>query len=72
MNYIYTLFVIFLLITPYAVTKNATFIVSLVKGFMFGGLYNKDEYPEEEINEHTIQFCFFFITITILWETPQK
>lgn len=72
MNYLIMLFVVFLLITPYAVTKNATFIVSLVKGFMFGGLYNKDEYPEDEISEHTVQFCFMFITITMIWETPLK
>ena len=72
MNYIYALFVIFLLITPYVVTKQATFIVSLVKGVMFGALYNKDEYPEEQFAEHTIQFCFIFITITMIWETPQK
>jgi len=70
MNYLFVLFVIFLLITPYAVSKNATFIISIVKGFMFGALYNKDEYFEDEIVEHTIQFCFMFITITIIWEKP--
>jgi hypothetical protein len=70
MNYLIALFVLFLLITPYAVTKNATFIVSLVKGFMFGALYNKDEYQEDEVTEHTIQFCFMFITITMIWEKP--
>ena len=37
---------------------------------MFGGLYNKDEYEEEEVVEHTMQFCFIFITITMIWEKP--
>lgn len=70
MNYLLTLFVLFLLITPLAISKNAAFIISLVKGFMFGGLYNKDIYEEDEVVEHTIQFCFMFITITMIWETP--
>ena len=70
MNYLIALFVLFLLITPLAVLNNANFIISLVKGFMFGALYNKDEYPEDEVTEHTIQFCFMFITITMIWEKP--
>jgi len=70
MNYLIALFVIFLLITPLAVLNNATFIISLVKGFMFGALYNKDEYQEDEVTEHTIQFCFMFLTITMIWEKP--
>jgi hypothetical protein len=69
MSYLFALFIVFLLITPLAVSKNSIFIISLVKGIMIGGLYNKDEYPEEEIIEHTIQFCFMFITITMIWET---
>ena len=72
MNYLIVLFIVFLLITPLAVVRNANFIVSLVKGFMFGALYNKDEYEEEEISEHTVQFCFMFITITMIWEAPLK
>jgi hypothetical protein len=70
MNYLIALFVLFLLITPLAVLNNATFIISLVKGFMFGALYNKDEYQEDEVTEHTIQFCFMFLTITMIWEKP--
>jgi hypothetical protein len=72
MNYLFILFILFLLITPLVVSKNATFIISLVKGFMFGALYNKDEYPEDEVSEHTIQFCFIFLTITMVWESPLK
>jgi hypothetical protein len=68
--YLFGLFLLFLLISPLAIINNATIIVSLVKGFMFGGLYNKDEYLEEEVSEHTIQFCFLFITITMIWEKP--
>jgi hypothetical protein len=70
MNYLIALFVLFLLITPLAVLNNATFIISLVKGFMFGALYNKDEYQEDEVTEHTVQFCFMFLTITMIWEKP--
>ena len=70
MNYLFGLFVIFLLITPLAVFNNATFIISLVKGFMFGALYNKDEYIEDEVAEYTLQFCFMFITVTMVWEKP--
>lgn len=70
MEYLFGLFLLFLLISPLAIINNATIIVSLVKGFMFGGLYNKDEYPEDKISEHTIQFCFLFITITMIWEKP--
>jgi hypothetical protein len=40
----------------------------MVKGGMIGALYNVDEYPEENITETTIQFCFIWITITIKWE----
>jgi hypothetical protein len=72
MNYLIALFIVFLLITPLAVFRNANFIISIVKGFMVGGLYNKDEYQEEEVIEHTVQFCFMFITITMIWETPLK
>jgi len=70
MNYIISLFLLFLLITPFAVINNATIMVTLIKGFMIGGLYNKDEYPEDGVSEHTIQFCFMFITITMIWEKP--
>ncbi len=72
MQFIYVLFVLFLLISPFAINKQATFIVSLVKGVMVGALYNKDEWEDEQITEHTIQFCFVFITITIIWETPLR
>jgi hypothetical protein len=70
MNYLFTLFLLFLLITPIAVINNAVFIISLVKGAMIGGLYNKDEYPEDKVTEYTLQFCFIFITITMVWEKP--
>jgi len=70
MNLLITFFLLFLAVLPIGVMKNATFIVSLVKGAMFGALYNKDEF--EDVNEYTIQFCFVFVTITILWETPAE
>jgi hypothetical protein len=54
----------------YATTKNAQFIVAPIKGFMFGGLYNNDEY--EDLTEYTVQFCFMFVSFTMIWETPAK
>tara|TARA_R110000796_G_scaffold76883_2_gene171750 strand:+ start:905 stop:1123 length:219 start_codon:yes stop_codon:yes gene_type:complete len=70
MNYILILFFVFLALSPLAILNNATFIISLVKGAMIGGLYNRDVYEEEEVVEHTMQFCFIFITFTMIWEKP--
>ena len=62
MNYILILFFVFLALSPLAILNNATFII--------GGLYNRDVYEEEEVVEHTMQFCFIFITFTMIWEKP--
>jgi len=68
MNIFLTFFLLFLVSIIYSIQKEAMFIVSLVKGFMVGALYNKEPF-EEGGNEHTIQFCFGFVTFTMLWET---
>lgn len=72
MNYLFGLFVIFLLVTPIITLNNPTFIISIVKGFMFGALYNKDYFEDENLNVYTVQFCFVFITITMVWEKTQE
>jgi hypothetical protein len=72
MNYLFGLFVIFLLVTPIITLNNPTFIISIVKGFMFGGLYNKDYFEDENLSVYTVQFCFVFITITMVWEKTHE
>lgn len=68
MIYLFVFFFVFLLSMLYATFENALFIVSPIKGFMIGGLYNKDEY--EDLIEYTIQFCFVFVSFTMIWEKP--
>lgn len=67
-NILLTLFLLFLIVVPIAIQYNAIFIVSLLKGGMIGTLYDVRDYPEENISETTIQFCFIWVTITIKWE----
>lgn len=61
------LFLVFCAATKYALDKGAVIIVSAVRRFMVGGLYNVDTYEEEGIKEHTIQFCFILVTFTYQW-----
>jgi len=68
MNIFLTFFVVFLVSIIYSIQKDSMFIVSLVKGFMLGCLYNKELF-EEGGSEHTVQFCFGFVTFTMIWET---
>ncbi len=69
MNYLLTFFLLFLLCMVYATYKDAQFIISPIKGFMFGALYNRDELNDSF--EHTVQFCFVFVNFTTIWETPK-
>lgn len=48
---------------------NYTLIIDFVKGFVIGGLYNADDYPDENITEHTIQIVLFFLSFTFIWES---
>ena len=43
-------------------------IFYFIKGAMIGALYDTEDYPEEEITEHTIQVAFLFCTFTFIWE----
>jgi hypothetical protein len=54
----------------YAVYSGSTIIITLIKGFMVGALYNKDEH--EDFDAHTVQFCLAILTITILWNTEEE
>lgn len=46
------------------------FMFYFIKGAIVGALYNAEEFPEEEIIEHTVQVAFLFCTFTFVWETP--
>lgn len=59
-----------LLITFFATAFiDHTIIIAPVKGLMFGALYNKDYWEEEEVYEHTIQIVILIISFTFQWET---
>ena len=53
----------------YAHIKGAEIIIAPIKGMMFGALYHKEEYVDE--NEYTIQFLFFIFSINIIWAEKQ-
>lgn len=66
---IFILFATLLIGLMFAIYNGSTIIITFIKGFMFGALYNKDEY--DEFDSHTIQFCLAILTITILWDTEK-
>lgn len=45
------------------------FIFYFIKGAIIGALYDSEDYPEEDITEHTVQVAFLFCTFTFIWET---
>ena len=45
--------------------NNADIIISPIKGMMFGVLYHKEFYIDED--EHTIQLLVFIFSINIIW-----
>jgi len=58
----------FFLVAAYVYFKYmAEVIITLIKGAMFGILYNDAEY--EDATEHTIQLCLVFVTFTVIWYT---
>jgi hypothetical protein len=42
-------------------------LITPIKGFMFGALYNDDVYDTE--TDHTIQILILFISFNFLWTT---
>ena len=48
--------------------KKADIILSPIVGIMFGFLYNKDEYKEDQ--EITLQCLLGIICITVIWISP--
>lgn len=45
--------------------KNAEIILSPIVGIMFGFLYHKEQFEEE--NEYTLQCVLCIISITVIW-----
>jgi len=45
--------------------KNAEIILSPIVGIMFGFLYHKEQFEEE--NEYTLQCVLCVISITVIW-----
>ena len=48
--------------------KNAEIIISPIVGIMFGFLYNKEKYKEDQ--EITLQCLLGIISITVIWISP--
>lgn len=48
--------------------KNAEIIISPIVGIMFGFLYNKEKYKEDQ--EITLQCLLGIICITVIWISP--
>jgi hypothetical protein len=46
--------------------KKAEIIISPIKGFMFGFLYHKEEYIEED--EYTLQCLLGVISVNVIWK----
>lgn len=55
-------------IIKFAHHKGGTLIITTIKGFMIGALYNCDLWEDEEVKEHTLQICLALVTITIQWD----
>lgn len=50
--------------------KKADVYLALIKGFMIGILYHKEQY-EDGIDEHTIQCLIGIVNLTVRWENEQ-
>jgi hypothetical protein len=47
--------------------KNADIYVALIKGFMIGALFHKEQY-DDGYDEYTLQCVIGFINVTVKWE----
>ena len=41
--------------------------VQPIIGLMFGALYSKDRFEEEDLVQHTLQCCIGVISLTVIW-----
>ncbi len=58
---------IFVMIGQY---KNADIYIALIKGFMLGALFHKEQY-DDGFDEYTLQCVIGFINVTVKWEQQQ-
>lgn len=65
MIYIIILLILFVFTIIYGIYKKAEIQFSPVLGFMFGALISYDDLYGD--TEYTIQVCFGFISLTIIW-----
>lgn len=47
--------------------KRADIYVALIKGFMLGALFHKEQY-DDGYDEYTLQCVIGFINVTVRWE----
>ena len=50
--------------------KGADIYIALVKGFVVGALFHKEQY-DDGFDEYTLQCCIGFINVTVKWEEEQ-
>ncbi len=41
--------------------------VQPIIGLMFGALYSKEKFEEENLVQNTLQCCIVFISLTVIW-----
>lgn len=63
-----TLFVLVALLN----NKQADTIIAFTKGWMFGFVYDKQLFEDENVNVHTFQCAIGFILLNCNWESDAK
>ena len=51
--------------------KGAEIYIALIKGFMVGFLYHKEQY-DDGFNEYTLQCLIGVVNLTVKWEREQS
>ncbi len=53
----------------FAVWKQAEVIIAGTYSILVGLLYDRQEYDDEDVIDHTLQIALIFIVITFKWES---
>lgn len=53
----------------FAVWKQADVIIAGTYSILVGLLYDRQEYDDEDVIDHTLQIALIFIVITFKWES---
>jgi len=64
------LLVVALIILVIGQIKKADIILSPIMGIMFGFLYHKEQYEDED--EYTLQCLIGVISVNVIWINPQN